>query len=340
MFIISLIVCIDLLLSTHFSFNKDYLSKSNTQVVKGIFVVCVFLSHIRTYVNFTNSTDLLIISFLDFLGQLMVTFFLFMSGYGIYEAIKNKGNDYLNDFPKNRIAKTFFDFALAVTLFLILSIVIGKHYSISRILLSYIGWTSIGNSSWYMFVIFVLYLLTYVCFKLLKNYPDILKIILMTVLSLVYIYLMSKIQPSRYSNTFLCYVFGMWYSYFKESIDSIIQNQRYLYYFILALIFVMFIYVYPMRNVRLMYYNLTSVVFCLMLVFLMMLFSFKSKLLSILGDYLFWIYILQRIPMILINSLHVELNCYLYLLLCIFFTGLLSYIINIISQKLKKIIFR
>ena len=123
MFIISLIVCIDLLLSTHFSFNKDYLSKSNTQVVKGIFVVCVFLSHIRTYVNFTNSTDLLIISFLDFLGQLMVTFFLFMSGYGIYEAIKNKGNDYLNDFPKNRIAKTFFDFALAVTLFLILSIV-------------------------------------------------------------------------------------------------------------------------------------------------------------------------------------------------------------------------
>ena len=41
--------------------------------------------------------------------------------------------------------------------------------SLSRILLSLIGWKSIGNSNWYMFDILLLYVLTYVAFKVTKK---------------------------------------------------------------------------------------------------------------------------------------------------------------------------
>ena len=85
--------------------DSSYLSKAYTQPIKGFFVIIVFLSHVRTYAVFTSKTDLLTISFLDALGQLMVALFLFYSGYGIYEAIKSKGNSYIDSLLKNRFGK-------------------------------------------------------------------------------------------------------------------------------------------------------------------------------------------------------------------------------------------
>lgn len=119
--------------------NEKYLSKENTQVIKGIFVIIVFFSHVRTYAAYVSVSDQFVISILSYLGQLMVAMFLFCSGYGVYESIKNKGMAYVNQFPKNRIGKTFFDFSLAICLFLILDIVIRQKLTMRTILLSFIG---------------------------------------------------------------------------------------------------------------------------------------------------------------------------------------------------------
>lgn len=45
MILFSLRVCIN-------GLNCDYLSKPNTEPIKGIFVIIIFLSHIRTYADF------------------------------------------------------------------------------------------------------------------------------------------------------------------------------------------------------------------------------------------------------------------------------------------------
>ena len=147
--------------------DKEYIAKDNTQVIKGAFILIVFMSHIRGYAAFESQGDLFCIKVLNYIGQLMVAMFLFYGGYGVFEAVKSKGKSYIDNFGKKRIGKVWLDFASAVLIFLAVDAVLGKSYSAKHILLSFTGWTSIGNSNWYMFAIFTLYIFTFVIFKFL-----------------------------------------------------------------------------------------------------------------------------------------------------------------------------
>ena len=71
------------------NFNKNYMSADNTRIINGLFVIIVFFSHFMSYVNTSNILDTSMIQIISLIGQLMVTTFLFYSGYGIYEKIKN-----------------------------------------------------------------------------------------------------------------------------------------------------------------------------------------------------------------------------------------------------------
>lgn len=103
------------------------------------------------------------IRFLDLISQLVVTMFLFYSGYGIYESIKTKAH-YIQNFLKDRIGYVFMNLVLGLSLYLILNVFIQRSYSLDHILLSLVGIKSIGNSSWFMFAILVLYMSTYFSF--------------------------------------------------------------------------------------------------------------------------------------------------------------------------------
>lgn len=320
--------------------NEQYLSKSNTQAIKGMFIIIVFLSHIRTYAKFTNTADLFVIDILNYLGQLMVAMFLFYSGYGIYEAIKKKGKNYIDLMPKNRIGKTYFDFAFALILFLIVDIILGYHYSLSEVLLAFAAWTSIGNSAWYMFAIFILYIITYVSFKLLGNNKFI-AICCVTVLSLFYVYIMSKVKEDYWSSTCLCYAAGMWYSYWKEKIETFLKKRECNYYLTTLIAVLLYGYLADSRYSRLMMYNMVSVIFCLVLILLSMKVSVDSNLLIWCGQNLFWLYILQRIPMLIFHNLKLnEVSPWGYLVVCVFFTVVLTCAVNKFTDKLKKRIWK
>ncbi len=87
--------------------NEDYLSMDNTLAIKGIFVVLIFLSHIRTYTAFDFVLDTTVIRIIDLMSQLVVTMFLFYSGYGIYMNLLKR---------KIIISKTFRDIVLLMCL--------------------------------------------------------------------------------------------------------------------------------------------------------------------------------------------------------------------------------
>lgn len=318
--------------------DSQYLSKKNTQAIKGIFVIFVFLSHIRTYASYHSYFEQMTIQCLDYLGQLMVTLFLFYSGYGIFEAIKAKGQVYIDSIPKKRIGSTFIDFSFALVLFMILNQFLDIHYSLKTIILSFSGWSSIGNSNWYMFTIFALYFLTYISFKFIKK-NCFFSLIVFSTLSLGYVYILSRLQPSRFSNTALCYCAGMWYSYFKGDIDSFFHKHQWFYYVALISIIAIYLFVYPYKGVRIMYFNGVSIVFCLMIVMLSMKISINHPLFIWFGQHLFWIYILQRIPMIALSQIP-QMNSYVYLYLTFFITLLLSLIINQVMGKVKRKIYR
>lgn len=103
-----------------------YLNRKQTTAVNGVFVMLVFLRHFKEYIE-CGTYDRFFWSLDSYLGQLIVTTFLFYSGYGMLVSLKNKPH-YLQSVPK-RFFKVWFQFAMAICLFLILNMVMGTHYS-------------------------------------------------------------------------------------------------------------------------------------------------------------------------------------------------------------------
>ena len=158
---IALIVisCVNLKFSKS-AFIYDNLSKSNPNsiCIKGIFAIIIFISHCLSY--FTEQhiyLDAPMAKLITIIGQLMVTMFFFYSGYGIMQSYNEKP-EYIKSFPKNRILKTLIHFDVAILLFLVMNLIFARDYSPLTTLLAFTGYTTIGNSNWFMFAIFVLYI--------------------------------------------------------------------------------------------------------------------------------------------------------------------------------------
>ena len=335
------IVFLILFFSKYFfkSFNKDYMSKQSTSCVKGVFILIVFYSHIKNYINTDISKNFLMLGLRDWLGQLMVTLFLFYSGFGIYESIKKKKKEYIDSIPKRRCLKTILHFAFAVTLYLILSFIINKSYPIKTILLSYIGWNSIGNSNWYIFGIVILYFLTYLSFQIFdKN--DKLAIRMSWILTIIFTLGLSLYRPDYCYNTLWCYPLGLTYSYYKNDIEKIFmkENKKYLIALILTFISVFILKKYAVNGF--MYYELLSIAFCLLIVLITMKINLQSKILKWFGDNLFWIYILQRLPMIYLTYTGYNIHPYRFCLICFIITIIISIICKQIVTKLDGLIFK
>ena len=140
---------------------SSYISISQTQTIKGFFVITVFFSHFCSYVSLDIWYDS-VVRVCRYLGQLMVVPFLFYSGYGIFESVKKKKENYIKQFPKKRILKVLLHFDLAVLLFLVLDALINQPVSLYKFTLSLVAWEAIGNSAWFIFAILCAYLFAYV----------------------------------------------------------------------------------------------------------------------------------------------------------------------------------
>ena len=199
---------------------KYYLEKGQSSAIKGIFILIVFLRHIYPYIvssgyamNGILDRFFLIIDM--HIGQLLVALFLFYSGYGVTESIKKKGKPYIHSFPKRRLLTTILNFDIAVLFFLFTNILLGNKMSCNNIILSFLCWESIGNSNWYIFVILLCYLFTYVSYLINSRHFLAISIIISIIAVLILFYF----KPSYWYDTLLCYSAGMYWSAYKERID-------------------------------------------------------------------------------------------------------------------------
>ena len=318
--------------------NKEYLSKTNTSCIKGIFILIVFYSHFTQYTAVNMSKDFLMYDFKVFLGQLMVTLFLFYSGYGIFESIKNKKN-YIKQLPKKRIFKVWFQFAIAVSLFLILQLILkNPDLNIKRILLSYVGWSGLGNSNWYIFGILLLYISSFLSFSIFNKEKDYRKaIILNYILTIILILFLSVYKEIWWYNTLLCYNLGLSFSYHKKAIEEKLFNWK-SYIIILFTTTFSFLVLYHLGKENFWYYELCAMSFCLLVVELTVIINLRSKVLKWFGDKLFWVYILQRLPMIILVELGYTSHPYRFALISFIVTIVLVLIVDFISKNLDKLI--
>ena len=288
-------------------FNGEYLSLEMTNAVKGIFILLVFIKHATPYVinagwvptgiwgelfNFVNNN----------VGQWIVAMFLFYSGYGVMESIKRKGHGYIQSLPRKRILQVLVNFDIAVLIFIIVDIILNKPLTIKQCLLSLTGWESVGNSNWYIFIIMLMYLITFIAFYKEREGKYRRHLLVAVSLTTIFSILLSYIKPEYWFNTMFCYTAGLCFSVYKAKIDAFTKSH-YWQILLVTIISLLIIDRIP-YHVKGLVYNTFSVMFCCLVVLLTMKFKINSPILLWCGKNLFPLYIYQRIPMIVFSSIN------------------------------------
>ncbi|MBQ9993179.1 MAG: acyltransferase [Clostridia bacterium] len=310
---------------------SDYMSKDRTTSIKGVFAYIIVLSHMLQYIS-TSGADNIARAAIVGIGQLMVTMFFFYSGYGIMESCKAKPG-YMKGFFKNRIIKTLVHFDIAIVLFIILNYFIGKEYSLKRTLLAFTGWTSIGNSNWFVFCTLALYLITLLCFAVFAKKRGV-AFALTLVLTLGLIVLLREVKHDYWwYNTLLCYPLGMLWSLIREGVEKAFSRSIAGWWAAMISLLVLFVGAIPvllsglgMMNLVTFprwldfqsFYMIFACIFCLVVVVSQMRLRTDNRILRWLGVNSFSIYILQRLPMNVLRhfGLHKDNLIFIPLALC------------------------
>ena len=230
---------------------KRALDKEQTTCINGMFVVLVFLSHFGQYERMPWNKPILAI------GQLMVAPFLFFSGYGIMEQIKKKGDEYIDHMPRKRIFKFYIHFCMALCIYLLLSFLFDKDYSLSRIIWSFTALSSIGNSNWYVFAILAMYIIVYISFKYFNKNG----ITSCAIMSILYIILMKAFKGQDWwYNIILCFPAGMILSKYKDKVCSIIRKPI---FFVCMFILALVLYIF---HLHIFAYEVIAISLCFLIV--------------------------------------------------------------------------
>lgn len=300
---------------------KDtYFSKESTNAIKGIFILMVFLRHANQYVSKSEYEYAMIwdkmFSLIDaLLDQLIVVMFLFISGYGVMSSIKKKGNVYIKSIAKHRVLNTLLNFDVAVFFFFILALITGRPFTCRQAFLSLLAWESLGNSTWYIFVIIACYFSTFMSFLIVergvehKRYMG--GMIINIVILLTIGFLLDKAGKVWY-DTMVSYPIGMLFAIYKDKIDTFVMLKwTYSTCLIVCMFLFVLSYVYPFflnhQSVTwggggCFWWNVRIVSMIGLTVLLMMKIKIGNLFLVWLGINLFPLYIYQRIPLIIIST--------------------------------------
>lgn len=303
-------------------YHADFLSPVFSMAIKGIFTVLIFCSHVRGYITLTdNWWNAGYEAFFNRIGQLIVTLFFFYSGYGVWESQKSKPF-YARTFFRRRFLKTLLHFDIAVLLFILVQLCLGIYYSGREYLLCWTGWESVGNSNWFMFVIFALYLLAQAALLLQPKSSS--GAVIFMILASVALWVLLRVvagKPSWWVNTLSVFPLGMIVSQWKEKILGL-MGRPWAPYLITAGLAALFALVFGLWGVDI--HGGCACLFALLVVAVSSWVEIGNPALAWLGKNAFTIYIIQRLPMIVFTSLGLSSRPALFVVLSLVTTLLLA----------------
>lgn len=312
--------------------------RSVTDAIKGLFIIFVFFRHASQYVleaggSFSLQGDWIYFRLDSILEQLIVAMFLFYSGFGVVRARLMKGPDYARLLPRNRIAPVFLNFAFAVTVFLCAGIMLGESYSLKKIVLSFIGWDSVGNSNWYIFDILLCYLATYISFVLFPPEKKKCRCVLCLIALIFTIELfLSQIKEPHWYNTILCYAIGAYYAFSFDGINKILRCH-FVAVFVCAALACCFSRFLDVELFGLLD-NICAIAFAILVLCVTSVIEPSSVALRWLGERLFPLYIYQRLPMLVFAALFpvfVAKHYMIFFLVC----GIITMIVACVYHYVK-----
>lgn len=332
-----LLLCLVIVTLIGFRYRKvpedDFMLPKNTKSLKGFFVLLVFFQHLSEYGPALNGLPSEVYSRVQFyFGQNIVALFLFLSGFGIATKISDdKG--YLRTFPQKRIAKVVVDFDIAVVLYLVLSFWLKKQYPLSRILLSFIGWDQIGNSNWFIFVTLLMYTLIYVVFSIIKNINTGIVIFLACNVLYVWLFDIFKFRAEYFYNTSLCFGAGMIFKLIYPYLLTLIRKDI---LYIGLLVGIPGLAYFLLRyNYIVWIFNLIAALLAIWICLFNYRFKIDNPILNFFGGRVFGIYILQRIPMIVLEAIGID-EAWIYIPLCLVVTVILERAYTTLLNKIHE----
>ena len=211
----------------------DYFSRPTTEALKGYLALGVLLHHIYQSTHFIR-TDTVLGFFLDSLGAYCVSFFFFISGYGLLTSFNRNGGGYLCNYQRNRALPLFCINALLVVVYATLKTLLGIEVTTCNIVLSFFYGGDIVTNGWFLLVIMLFYEMFYLAAKYFS------KSVCMTVsiLTLAYIGISVLLKmPGWWHMSCLAFPCGLLFSKYKQKIDIALSRHHLILMTIIALLF-------------------------------------------------------------------------------------------------------
>lgn len=325
-------ICCDMKFAGKNQFFDDYCSVRQTNAIKGICVLAVFLCHSMDYFYFEPDTWVEYIS--EYFRQLIVVPFFFYSGYGIMESIQKKGLPYIKSIPVKRCLRTILYADIAVAAFAILYLLRGSPVTVKQFLLSLIFWDKIENNTWYLFVNISLYLFTYIAFRFFhKNHY--IGAAATAVFSSALFFFLIETKSIIWYNTFFCYHFGMWYSLLRKKIEAVVMRSDILYLIALLLAFMAYSLFRTFGSYY--YFIICGCWLMTIIVGITMKIRIDNPFLQFLGKHVLAFYIFHRLPMVF--TLSMEMDTVSKCIFSFLLTSILVLLHDKIIEKLDPILF-
>lgn len=321
--------------------NSDYMSKESTDGVRGLFVILIFMSHYVEYIR-TGPYDQFYLAFRSHMDQAVVIPFLFYSGYGMAIQLEKHGSGYLKKLISRKIPGLFVKFACSVACFLILWLCLGKVYPLKQVLLSFVAWDSIGNSNWYVFGIIgecLIFYISYIFFSLgnglEKKSAKILGVVFNLLLTLAFIIGLKYMGKTRHwYNTLLMFPLGVVWANLKNKF-TLSRKWGWM----PALLFSLVIYriSFLHRSSGLKWFTVWCVAFLSVCLLFTVVIRLDGALIRFCARHVFSIYILQRLPMIILTHFGwTKSSPYISFVICACATCLIAIAFDNLSQRVGK----
>ena len=315
---------------------NTYLTKDNSNAIRGIFIILIFTSTFIATMSSFNKLDGPMVYFVKNYEQLLYVPFFFYSGYGIFETFKIHGKAYARKIPLQQILRHFISYFISWILLAMTALALHSNYSIQDYLLSIIGLSDIGNpTNWFVFVMILFYFITFLSFRVADKKTA---VIINIVLTIFLFFMFRTFAPtgSRYLwNTMPAYVFGIIYSYGKDRFEKFLFKNKFIRPIVLIVSFaalvgsIYIIKFLPYSAFRNAAFIFPSFFMSWVLVSLTSLVNIRSKVLRFLGANSFWIYILQQISLIWLTKVGFIYNhTYLYFVASLVIAIGLGFVLN------------
>lgn len=223
--------------------NQNYLSRENTDCLKGICAIMVVICHVCSRTNIGASIGLgpIYTAF----GYWVVSGFMFMSGYGLTRSILNKynGGGYLQIFLSKRVLPIYMLMALLSVVYYGMGHLLAlEPPSLSCFIQSFFFGNTVIKFGWFLQAIVVIYLLFYISAristKVAHTNPEAALCILMTFALSLYMggCLIMNLSDTWYE-TVLAFLAGMLIAANKPVVDMILATKWHTIWILTILLF-------------------------------------------------------------------------------------------------------